>query len=135
MPRRGRWGGASLRRLFAIETLSLLAMPRRPTCSTGLFARVGVVIGSNGWFAVYFDLDVVIHFGGRVSSAVETNIAAFDTFRINQTAFVRFDVGGIFTRPKALTLGWVIIKDGLNVLDEIRIVGDLSNDVQIDARL
>src|SRR5258708_20409395 len=123
MPRRGRWGGASLRRLFAIETLSLLAMPRRPTCSTGLFARVGVVIGSNGWFAVYFDLDVVIHFGGRVSSAVETNIAAFDTFRINQTAFVRFDVAGSFPHPQALNLGMGIIKDRLNLLARIQILG------------
>src|SRR5258708_8862491 len=116
MPRRGRWGGASLRRLFAIETLSLLAMPRRPTCSTGLFARVGVVIGSNGWFAVYFDLDVVIHFGGRVSSAVETNIAAFDTFRINQTAFVRFHAAGVFPLPTPLPLCFLILKHALNVL-------------------
>ena len=65
---------------------------------------------SGGGFAPHFDLDVVVHFVGRVALAVKTDVTALHAFGVNQLALVSFDVGESLPAPRPSSLSASLLK-------------------------
>src|ERR1035437_3942499 len=82
-----------------------------------------------GGFAKHFDFDVVVHFVGRVALAVKADITAFRAFRVNQFAFVGFDVGEVFAGADG------VVENRGHILFKLRVVGNLHDHVGINAGL
>src|ERR1019366_9479011 len=62
---------------------------------------------------------------------VETNVTGFDAFGIDQLAFVGLEVFAIGADAQAGGVVRVIVEDRAHVLDEVRVIGDLDNNVVV----
>ena len=82
-----------------------------------------------------FDFDIVVHGVGAIAGAPEAEVLAFGTFGVDVAAFVGFNVGGLFADPEPGRVVVVVVVDGFDAVNEIRVVGDLDDHVVVGAGL
>ena len=77
----------------------------------------------------------MVHVGPGAAAGVEPDIAALDAFGIDQLTAVGLDIFFILpgTEPRGIVV--VIIEYRLDVLDKVRIIGYLDDDMAIGAGL
>src|SRR5687768_7686846 len=88
-----------------------------------------------GWLTVNFHFDVVVKFVRRISVAVEPYIPASLAFCLDEPAFVSLDVRWVRSGSQARRIVVVVVVDRLDVLLELRVVGNLNDHVVVSAGL
>jgi hypothetical protein len=77
----------------------------------------------------------VVQIIGSIAVAVEADITSLDALGVDQLTFVRLGVVHILTDAKPGGIVNVVVEQGLDVCDKIRIVGDLYDHVKINLGL
>ena len=96
-------------------------------CQTGGLLRVA---------SPDFHLDIVVHFVGGITIAVEPDIAASNRrVRLGDFAFGGFDIGFVFTDPELDRAIMVVVEDGGHAFLEVGVVGNLHHHIVIGAGL
>lgn len=78
---------------------------------------------------------VMVHLVGGVAIAVEADVAAFGTFALDDATVVGFNVGGVFAFAESEGVVVVGVEDGGDTGFELRVIGDLDDDVDISLSL
>jgi len=81
----------------------------------------------NGREAPSFDLSIAIEWTVAAAVAVETQIAGFDPFGINQFAVTRFEVLLVGARSKSGEILVVVVEERPNMLGESRVIRSLHH--------
>src|ERR1035437_6255976 len=82
--------------------------------------------------AVNLDLGVFVESAFGAAFGVETNVAGLDPFGVDQLAFAGLDVFATLADTQAGGVVRVVVEDRADVPDEVRVIGDLHDDVVID---
>jgi hypothetical protein len=84
---------------------------------------------------VNFDFAVVVELVGGVAVAGEADVAAVGAFAVEEFALVVFDVGLVFTFAELGGVVVVVVEDRGDAGLEGGVIGDLDDDVVVDAGL
>ena len=77
----------------------------------------------------------MVHVVRGVAAAVEPDVAGLDALGVDEPALVGFDVFLVLADAEAGRVVVVVVEDRRHAVDEILVVGDLDDDVPIDAGL
>ena len=86
-------------------------------------------------FPVDFHFDVVVHVAGRISSGVQSDIATFGLFRIQEESKARFNIRTFAALAQFGRVVVVVVENSFHAFTELRIIGDLDNHVMVGPRL
>src|SRR6266699_2036299 len=109
-----------------LSASATLAASNRPNASP-LF-----ILGSWRRPAVNLYLGVLVQGALGAALGVEPEVAGFGAFGINESAFVSLKIFAVGAHSPARAVVLVVVKQGANVLHEIRVVSDLDDNVMIN---